>query len=68
VERGRDQCRKNGCPGCRDCLDWENPEHKVIIIYNDLKRVENRMKVLRDELSFLEKEYFSKRALLNDNR
>jgi hypothetical protein len=66
METAKDQCRKTGCPGCRNCLDIRNPEHETIIIYNELKIVEDKMKALKKELSYLEKEYFTKRALLNE--
>jgi len=42
METRKDQCRKLGCPGCRDCLDIRKPAHKKIILTNELKSLELR--------------------------
>jgi hypothetical protein len=65
MESRKDQCRKSGCPGCRDCLDWDNVEHKKIILHNESARLERKLAVLEQELEETKKLLQAKKGQLD---
>lgn len=66
METRKDQCRKLGCPGCRDCLDFRKPAERKIILTNELRSLELRRDSIYSDLEEVNKKLIAIKEALNN--